>query len=113
MRVTLASGWADAIHSDAKGADRLGLLCLAAFLEKHEVAVRIIDAGFENLSRRQLCEAIVASRPDVVGVSCFTLTRFDGLDHGLARLSLQLLVLCGDADMGPPNPVSQRRERRG
>ncbi|MFZ5559792.1 MAG: B12-binding domain-containing radical SAM protein [Patescibacteria group bacterium] len=56
----------------------LGVLYLAAFLEQNGIEVEIIDAFIEKYSWNQLKKAFLDKKPDVVGVSFTTETRFDG-----------------------------------
>ncbi|HNP89176.1 MAG: Ribosomal protein S12 methylthiotransferase RimO [Microgenomates group bacterium ADurb.Bin219] len=50
----------------------LGLLYLAAVLEKNKIPVKIIDANVENLSWRKAVSLIKKEKPDFVGFSIMT-----------------------------------------
>jgi radical SAM superfamily enzyme YgiQ (UPF0313 family) len=56
----------------------LGLLYLAAVLKQKGIEVEILDAFIEKYSWIQLKKAFCQKKPDVVGVSFTTETRFDG-----------------------------------
>lgn len=75
MKITLISSWYDA-YGESKFTDRLGILYLAAFLEKNHIQVEIIDALWDDLSLDDLEKIILKSKPDLVGVSCYAGSRF-------------------------------------
>ena len=74
-KITLISSWYDAF-GEAKFADRLGILYLAAFLEQHHIPVEVIDALWDDLSLGELEKMISKSQPAIVGVSCYAGSRF-------------------------------------
>ncbi len=74
MKVTLISSWYDAF-GEARYGDRLGVLSLAAFLEKNHIQVEIIDALWDDLSLNDLEKIILKSKPDLVGISCYAGSR--------------------------------------
>ncbi len=79
MKVTLISSLYDE-YSEAKVADKLGILYLAAFLEQNHIQVEVIDALWDNLSLGDIKESILKSKPDVVGVSSYVGSRFQDFD---------------------------------
>lgn len=50
----------------------LGILYIAAVLEKNKIDVRVIDAALESLQIRDLIDRILSYNPDVVGISSTT-----------------------------------------
>jgi anaerobic magnesium-protoporphyrin IX monomethyl ester cyclase len=56
----------------------LGLAYLAAVLEQNNIEVEIVDAHIEQYSWKKIEEKFIKSKPDIVGVTFTTETRFDG-----------------------------------
>lgn len=54
----------------------LGLISLAAVLEKEGIDVQVIDASVENLSWAQLKKRIKESNSQIIGITCLTEFRF-------------------------------------
>ncbi len=63
----------------------LGLISLAAYLEKNNIAVEVIDASVEKLSRGKLSRRIKESKAQIIGVTCLTEFRFESFET--ARLA--------------------------
>jgi anaerobic magnesium-protoporphyrin IX monomethyl ester cyclase len=79
MKVTLISPWY-VTFGEFKHADKLGMLYLASYLEKEGTEVEIIDALWEDIARDNLKGRLVKSKPDVVGLTCYTENRFQVFD---------------------------------
>ncbi len=67
----------------------LGVLYLTAVLEKNKIEVEILDCFIERYSWSKLKKALAQKKPDVVGVSFTTETRFDGFKT--IRMAKQVL----------------------
>ena len=52
----------------------LGILSLAAMLEKDNIDVKAFDMF--DMPLREIADIIIQEKPDIVGISCFTETRF-------------------------------------
>lgn len=52
----------------------MGLLYIAAMLEKHHHEVKILDAFHLNYNLKQISQSIAEFQPDVVGITCLTST---------------------------------------
>lgn len=83
MRVTL-------VHCDYDIPERLkdlalpgiplGLAYVAAVAERDGHKVTVIDGYAENTKRQEMIERVLASKPDVVGISCVTASVYYGMD---------------------------------
>lgn len=58
----------------------LGLMYIAAFLEKEGYEVRIVPADILELSQKQIIKEIQGFEPDLIGVTATTETRFQGFN---------------------------------
>ena len=56
----------------------LGLAYLASVLEKNDIPVEILDAYTEGYSWKDLKNKFLSSKPDVIGITFATETRFEG-----------------------------------
>ncbi|MBN1433806.1 B12-binding domain-containing radical SAM protein [Candidatus Fermentibacterales bacterium] len=81
----------------------VGLLYLAAVLERAGHAVVLIDATQRNLAGEPLAEAIAEARPDVVGVTAFT-SDMPALSRELPRI--RSLLPDSPIWVGGPHPSS-------
>ena len=56
----------------------LGILSIAAWLEKHRVPVQIIDCYATPLTQQELVDEVQRRKPDVVAFSCTTSSFLEG-----------------------------------
>jgi len=58
----------------------LGLISLAAYLEKKDIEVEVIDASVEKLSWKKLSRRIKESKAQIIGITCLTEFRFKSFE---------------------------------
>ena len=102
MRILLVNPFVERMHLELSYAENfrppLGLAYCAAVLEQHGHEVRIVDALVEGLRFPALQRLLLRERPDVVGLSIYSPTRYEAFRT--ARVVKQTLgegvvVVCG------------------
>lgn len=71
-------------HVFVKSFEPMGLLYIAAVLEKHGYSVKILDAFFENYNLKQIDNFIAEYRPEIIGITC--LTSMGSLTYQIGKL---------------------------
>lgn len=85
----------------------LGILSIAAWLEKHQVPVEIIDCYATPLTQQELVNEILRRKPDVVAFSCTTSSFLEGsrIAEAIKAADSSIITVFGGAHactMGAP-----------